>query len=92
LGLPPHTAIGTDRFGIMGVCLAGWYKFHKKKLINYRVGFILTIPVIFGSFLGAHLVFEISESVLKLIIIVISNSAQRRPSWSSENMSTLSVH
>jgi uncharacterized membrane protein YfcA len=72
LGLPPHTAIGTDRFGIMGVCLAGWYKFHKKKLINYRVGFILTIPVIFGSFLGAHLVFEISESVLKLIIIVIS--------------------
>ena len=30
LGLPPHTAIGTDRFGIMGVCLAGWYKFHKK--------------------------------------------------------------
>lgn len=72
LGLPPHTAIGTDRFGIMGVCLAGWYKFHKKRLINYKVGFSLTIPVIFGSFLGAHLVFEISESVLKLIIIIIS--------------------
>jgi uncharacterized membrane protein YfcA len=102
LGLPPHTAIGTDRFGIMGVCLAGWYKFHKKRLINYKVGFSLTIPVMLGSFLGAHLVFEISESVLKLIIIIISiaclfflvltNSAQRRPSWSSENMSTLSVH
>ena len=72
LGLPPHTAIGTDRFGIMGVCLAGWYKFHKKKLINYKVGFSLTIPVVFGSFLGAHLVFEISESVLKIIIITIS--------------------
>ncbi|MCK4987346.1 MAG: sulfite exporter TauE/SafE family protein [Desulfobacterales bacterium] len=72
LGLPPHTAIGTDRFGIMGVCLAGWYKFHKKRLINYKVGFSLTIPVMFGSFLGAHLVFEISESVLKLIIIIIS--------------------
>ena len=72
LGLPPHTAIGTDRFGIMGVCLAGWYKFHKKKLINYKIGVILTLPVIFGSFWGAHLVFEISESVLKLIIIIIS--------------------
>jgi uncharacterized membrane protein YfcA len=72
LGLPPHTAIGTDRFGIMGVCLAGWYKFHKKRLINYRIGVSLTLPVIFGSFLGAHLVFEISESVLKLIIIIIS--------------------
>ena len=72
LGLPPHTAIGTDRFGIMGVCLAGWYKFHKKGLVHYRIGLVLAIPVIFGSFLGAHLVFEISESVLKLIIIIIS--------------------
>lgn len=72
LGLPPHTAIGTDRFGIMGVCLAGWYKFHKKKLINYKIGVLLTLPVIFGSFLGAHLVFEISESVLKSIVIIIS--------------------
>lgn len=26
LGCPPHTAIGTDRFGIMGVCSAGWYQ------------------------------------------------------------------
>ena len=74
LGLPPHTAIGTDRFGIMGVCLAGWYKFHKKKLINYKIGVILTLPVILGSFLGAHLVFEISESILKLIIIIISTA------------------
>ena len=26
LGLPPHTAIGTDRFGIIGIGLAGFYK------------------------------------------------------------------
>ena len=72
LGLSPHSAIGTDRFGIMGICSAGWYKFHQKRLINYRVGLTLAVPVFFGAFIGANLVFEVSESVLKLIIIIIS--------------------
>ena len=69
LGLPPHTAIGTDRFGIIGVGLAGWYKFHKKGLINYRVGLIVAIPVLFGTALGANLVLQISENVLKYVIV-----------------------
>jgi uncharacterized membrane protein YfcA len=70
LGLPPHTAIGTDRFGIIGVGMAGWYQFHKKGLINYRVGLIVAIPVLFGTFIGANLVLQISESVLKYVIVV----------------------
>ena len=70
LGLPPHTAIGTDRFGIIGVGLAGWYKFQSKGLINYRVGLIVAIPVLFGTALGANLVLHISESVLKYVIVV----------------------
>ncbi|MDF1592449.1 MAG: sulfite exporter TauE/SafE family protein [Desulfobacterales bacterium] len=37
LGLPPHTAIGTDRFGVMGIGWAGLYKFHHKKFIDYRL-------------------------------------------------------
>ena len=72
LGLPPHTAIGTDRFGIMGVCSAGWYQFHRKKLIDYRIGLSMAIPVIIGSFLGASLCQEISEVSLKWIIIGVS--------------------
>jgi len=70
LGLPPHTAIGTDRFGIIGVGLAGWYEFQKKRLINYRIGLIVAIPVLFGTALGANLVLQISESVLKHVIVV----------------------
>ncbi|MBW2514221.1 MAG: sulfite exporter TauE/SafE family protein [Deltaproteobacteria bacterium] len=69
LGLPPHTAIGTDRFGIIGVGISGWYKFHKKKLINYKIGLIVAIPVLFGTFIGANLVLQISESVLKYVIV-----------------------
>ncbi|MBW2515076.1 MAG: sulfite exporter TauE/SafE family protein [Deltaproteobacteria bacterium] len=72
LGCPPHTAIGTDRFGIMGVCSAGWYQFHRKKMIDYRIGLTMTIPVIIGSFLGARLCMEIGEVVLKWIIIGVS--------------------
>ncbi len=34
LGLPPHVAIGTDRFGTIGVGMADWYGFHRKRLIN----------------------------------------------------------
>ena len=70
LGLPPHTAIGTDRFGIIGVGLAGWYKFQKMGLINYRIGFTVAIPVLLGSTLGANLVLRINEEVLKHIIVV----------------------
>ena len=72
LGLPPHTAIGTDRFGIMGICSAGWYQFHKKKLIDYTVGITLAVPVLIGSFFGANIVLEVSETALKLIIVAIS--------------------
>lgn len=72
LGLPPHTAIGTDRFGIIGIGLAGWYKFQKKGLVNYRIGFIIAIPILFGATLGSNLVLQISAGVLKNVIIILN--------------------
>jgi len=68
MGLPPHTAIGTDRMGVMGLTLAGWYKFHQKRLIDYRIGISMAIPALIGSFLGAKIVLQINETVLKVII------------------------
>ena len=72
LGLPLHTAIGTDRFGIIGIGLAGWYKFQKKGLINYRIGLIVAIPVLLGATLGSNLVLQISAGVLKNVIIILN--------------------
>ena len=72
LGLPTHTAIGTDRFGVMGIGVMGWYLFHRKGMIDYKVGVATGIPILAGSFLGAHLVLQINESSLKLVIAVIS--------------------
>jgi hypothetical protein len=74
LGLSPHSAIATDRMGITGIGISGLYKFHQKGLVNYRIGFVIGIPVLLGSFIGANLVLQISPSVLKKVIVLITVS------------------
>ena len=72
LGVPAHTAVGTDRFAIFGGVLVGLYKFHRKGLIKYRVGITVGVPVLIGSALGARLALEFSEELLKLAIIFMN--------------------
>jgi uncharacterized membrane protein YfcA len=72
LGLPPHTAIGTDRLGIAGLTTMGWYKFHEKGLINYPISLMMGVFALIGSFLGANLVLEISMAILKKIIAIVT--------------------
>ena len=68
LGLPPHTAIGTDRLGISGLTSVGWYKFHEKGLIHYPIALIMGVEALVGSFFGANLALQISMALLKKII------------------------
>ncbi len=72
LGLPPHTAIGTDRFGIIGVGIAGWYEFHRQRLIDYRAGLIVAVPILFGTIVGSNLVLQINQSILRDVILAIN--------------------
>lgn len=72
LGLSPHSAIGTHFFGVTGLNVTGWYKFHEKRMINYKIGFIVTIPVFLGSILGANIVFQMDEAILKKIITILT--------------------
>jgi uncharacterized membrane protein YfcA len=74
IGLSPQTAIGTNSFGITGMNIAGWYKFHGKKMINYKLGLIVGIPILIGSIIGATLVLHINEVILKKIIAVLTLS------------------
>ena len=71
-GLSPQTAIGTSKLGSIGLNTAGWYKFHQKRMINYKIGFIIGIPIILGSFLGANLVLEFNEALLRKIIGILT--------------------
>ena len=70
LGLPPHTAIGTDRLGIAGLTTVGWYKFHQKGLIHYPISLWMGVAAVIGSFLGATLVLKVSEGLLRKIIAI----------------------
>jgi hypothetical protein len=70
LGLPPHMAIGTDRFGVIGIGVAGLFKFYSKKMIDFRLSFLLAIPTLLGSIVGANLVLFIREDLLRIVIIL----------------------
>lgn len=70
LGLPPQIAIGTDRFGVIGIGCAGLYKFCRKGIVDFRLSMLMAVPTFLGSILGANLVFSISENVLRIIIIL----------------------
>jgi uncharacterized membrane protein YfcA len=70
LGVPPHMALGTDRVGVAGLTLMGWYKFHEKGWLNYRIGLATGFASVAGSFLGANLVMEVPVAFLKKVIAI----------------------
>lgn len=72
LGLPPHWAIGTDRMGVTAIGVAGLYQFHRKGLIRYGIAFILGIPCLLGSLIGANLALQVSPAVMKRTIAVMT--------------------
>ena len=72
MGLPPHTAIGTDRLGTTGIGLAGLYSFHRKGMVRYRLAFSIGIPCLIGGFIGANLALQISPELLKKFIVALT--------------------
>jgi len=72
MGLPPHTAIGTERVGVLGLGLAGLYSFHRKGMMRYRLAFTVGIPCMLGAFFGANLALQISPELLKKVIVALT--------------------
>ncbi len=72
LGLPPHIAIATNRLGVTGSDIAGWYEFHVKGMIDYKAALLLAIPALIGAIIGANLMLEVNDVVLKKIIAAIT--------------------
>jgi hypothetical protein len=72
LGLPPHTAIGTDRLGVTAIGVGGLYQFHQKGLIRYRIGLLLSVPCLVGSYLGANLALQVSPVMMKRTIALMT--------------------
>lgn len=72
IGLPPHMAIGTDRFGVVGLGMAGFFEFRRKGMLHYGVSLAIGIPAFFGAFLGANLVLSVEENTLRIIVALIN--------------------
>lgn len=72
MGLPPHSAVGTDRLGTSGIAMAGLYSFHRKGMMHYRLAFIVGFPCLAGAFIGANLALQISPELLKTFIVVLT--------------------
>ena len=72
LGLPAHIAIATNRLGVTGSDIAGWYEFHRKKMIDYRAAVIIAVPSLAGAVIGANLMLAIDEAMLRRVIAFIT--------------------
>jgi uncharacterized membrane protein YfcA len=72
MGLPPHTAIGTDRLGTCGIAMAGLYSFHRQGMMRYGLAFIVGIPCLVGGFIGANLALQINPELLKKVIVALT--------------------
>ena len=72
MGLPPHTAICTDRIGTTGIGIAGLYSFHRKGMMRYRLAFTVGIPCLIGGFIGANLALQIGPELLKRMIVALT--------------------
>lgn len=70
-GLPPHTAVATDKLSSTCGTALTTVRFVKNKLINLKLAVPSVIAAVAGSSLGARISLSISETVLRNIIICV---------------------
>ena len=70
-GLPPHTAIATNKLSsTCGTALAT-LRFIKNKLVNFKLALPTVIAAVIGSTIGANLSLLVTETVLLYLMITI---------------------
>ncbi|MEK6915984.1 MAG: sulfite exporter TauE/SafE family protein [Nanoarchaeota archaeon] len=71
LGLPPQTAIATDRFGVIGQAIVAVIKFWKAKKIVWKFVPFLVVLALIGSYIGANFLLNTDPKNLSKIIAII---------------------
>lgn len=70
-GLPPHAAIGTNKFGsCCGTCVATW-QFARRGFIRWRRVLPAVVLALLGSWLGARLALLVASDTFKIIMLII---------------------
>jgi len=65
LGLPPHTAIGTNKLGGVGMTSMSFREYHKAGKIPYFIGIPVLLVLVAASIIGASYVANISPEMLQ---------------------------
>lgn len=68
MGIPANVANGSNRVGILMQSLFATHSFHQKEVLDWRGGFILSIPAIIGSILGAQIAVNLDEQLMRQTI------------------------
>ena len=86
LGLPLHTANGTNRIPAFFENLAASANFLRNKQLDIRLGLKLALPAIAGNFLGSLVAVTVSETIMRIclgavlvaILIFMAFSTEKR--------------
>lgn len=70
-GLPPHAAIGTNKFSAcMGTIVATWH-FARKGIIYWKHALPAVVTALAGSWLGAEIALWVDAEAFKLVMLII---------------------
>ena len=68
LGLPANVANGTNRIAILLQNVVGVASFKKQKVLDLKQGWIIGLPAVAGSILGAQIAVSINDAIMEKAI------------------------
>lgn len=71
LGLPSAMANGTNRMAILVQNLFAFIEFYRKGLIKWKLSFLLSVPAVIGSLIGAALAVDLPDNVFNNTMAII---------------------
>lgn len=71
VGLPPIIANGTNRVGTMALYTAAYFSYKSHKTVDFKAASIYSIPIVFGTILGAIIAVQITDIVMQWIIVTM---------------------
>ena len=71
LGLPPHTALGSNKFSSTFGTFVANVRYFKSGRIELRVGAVSVPAALLGSFAGAHVVQLVNDEFLRYLLLII---------------------
>lgn len=71
LGLPANVANGTNRIGILIQNITAVTSFRQQKVLEFKKGFLLSIPAVIGSLVGAQIAVDLNENIFETAMAVV---------------------